>query len=94
MLIISIVIARVAALFNIKETVTMTHHIPRKVYSLVKIADVYKEVTWASSDLFENSNQIPAVGWKALSKLLALLLFLVTTVLPFSRLFRPIFHQL
>lgn len=94
MLIISIVIAGVAALFNIKETVTMTHHIPRKFYSLVKTTDVYKEVTWASSDLFENSNQIPAVGWKALSKLLALLLFLVTTLLPFSRLIRPIFHQL
>ena len=94
MLIINIVITGVAVLFNIKETVTTTHHIPHEVYSLVKTADVYKEVTWAGSDLFENSNQIPAVGWKALSKLLALLLFLVTALLPFSRLFRPTFSQL
>lgn len=94
MLIINVVIAGAAALFNIKETVTTRHHIPHEVYSLVKTANLYKEVTWASSDLFENSTQISAVGWKALSKLLALLLFLVTTLPPFSRLFRTAFSQL
>lgn len=94
MLIINIVITAVAALFNIKETVTTTHHIPHEVYSLVKTADVYREVSWASSDLFENSTQISVLGQKALSKHLALLLFLVTTLLPFSRLFRTTFIQL
>jgi len=56
MLIFNIVIAGVAALFNIKERVTTTHHNPQEVYSLVKTADVYKEVMRTSSDLFENSN--------------------------------------
>lgn len=94
MLSINEVITGVAALFNIKEMVTTTHHTPHDVCSLVKTPGVYKAVTWASGDLSENSNQIPAVGWKTLSELLALLPLLVNTPLPISSVSRPIFSQL